>query len=47
MDILLILAYAKLEDDVRDEGKLSARALRMFLKGAYRKLRERYPELTE
>lgn len=46
-DILLILAYAKLEDDVRDEGKLSARALRMFLKGAYRKLRERYPELTK
>ena len=44
-DILLILAYAKLEDDIRDEGKLSARVLHAFLKGAYHKLSETYPEL--
>ena len=44
-DILLILAYAKLEDDIRDEGKVSARVLHGFLRGAYKKLRETYPEL--
>ncbi len=44
-DILLVLAYAKLEDDIRDEGKLSARSLHLLLKGAFRKLQSSYPEM--
>ena len=44
-DILLILAYAKLEDDIRDEGKVSARSLHLLLKGAFRKLQAAYPKM--
>ncbi len=44
-DIMLLLAWYKLADDVRDEGKLYARATMTLLKGIYRKLRSRYPDL--
>ena len=46
-DVLLILAYAKLEDDIRDERKLTSAALKQFLKGAYRKLQKAHPDLCK
>ena len=45
-DVMLILAWHKLQDDARDEGKVYAKATSALLKGQYRKLQEAYPELT-
>ncbi len=44
-DVMLILAWYNLLDDAHDEGKTSAKALTFFMKGIYRKLRRKHPEL--
>ncbi len=44
-DVMLILAWYKLLDDARDEGKLYARAVVTTRKGIYRKLKGLRPEL--
>ena len=44
-DVMLILAWYKLLDDARDEGKLYAKATTVLLKRIFKKLRSRYPEL--
>lgn len=44
-DIMLILAWYKLEDNIRDEGSISARAAITAFKRLHRKLYSQYPEL--
>ncbi len=44
-DLMLILAWFKLEDDARDEGKASAKAGLAAFRRVYKKLEARYPEL--
>ena len=44
-DVMLILAWFKLLDDARDEGRLYAKATTLLLKHHYKRLREKYPRL--
>lgn len=44
-DVMLILAWHKLLDDARDEGKLRAKAATKALKGIYRRLETARPQL--
>ena len=44
-DVMLLLAWHKLADDAKDEGKLYAKATMGLLKGIYRKLQSKYAEL--
>lgn len=44
-DVMLILAWFKLLDDAHDEGKMYAKAATATLKGIYRKLEAKRPEL--
>lgn len=44
-DIMLILAWYKLEDNIRDEGSISARAAITAFKRLHRKLYSQYPDL--
>ena len=44
-DVMLILAWHKLMDDARDEGKAYAKAAVKVLGGIYRKLEKRQPDL--
>ena len=46
-DVMLILAWHKLLDDAKDEGKLYAKSTMVFLKRIYRKLAKRHPELCK
>ncbi|NLD20147.1 MAG: hypothetical protein GX663_07885 [Clostridiales bacterium] len=46
-DVMLILAWYKLLDDAKDEGKLYAKATMVLLKGIYKKLSGKYPDLCE
>ena len=46
-DVMLILAWHKLADDARDEGKLYAKATMALFKKHYDKLRVKYPALCE
>lgn len=46
-DVMLILAWHKLKDDTRDEGKLHAKATIALLKRHYAKLQKKYPRLCE
>lgn len=46
-DVMLILAWYKLADDVRDDGKVYAKATMKLLKRIFRKLRRRYPALCD
>ncbi|MBQ9707685.1 MAG: hypothetical protein IJV66_00680 [Firmicutes bacterium] len=44
-DVMLILAWYKLADDVADEGKVSARAAMTGFRGVHKKLYAKYPQL--
>lgn len=44
-DVMLLLAWYKLMDDAKDEGKLYAKATMTMLKRVYKKLRSRYAAL--
>ncbi len=44
-DVMLILAWFKLQDDANDEGKLYAKAALKTMKGIYRKLEKARPQL--
>lgn len=44
-DVMLILAWHKLLDDVNDEGKLYAKATVLLMKRIYRKLQQQRPSL--
>lgn len=44
-DVMMILAWHNLKDDVEDEGKISSRLLMTLLRGKYRILEKKYPEL--
>ena len=46
-DLMLILAWYKLLDDVRDEGKVSARAASVLLKSAFKRLEKKHPALCK
>ncbi len=46
-DVMLILAWYKLADDVRDDGKVYAKATMKLLKRIFRKLSRRYPALCD
>ena len=46
-DLMLILAWYKLLDDARDEGKTSAKAAAMLLRPKYRRLEKKYPDLCK
>lgn len=46
-DVMLILAWFKLIDDARDEGKLYAKAATSMMKGLYRKLQQARPALCD
>ncbi|MGI6737592.1 MAG: DUF5685 family protein [Anaerovoracaceae bacterium] len=46
-DVMLLLAWNKLDDDVRDEGSLRARTARQLSRRLYRRLRRAHPALTE
>ena len=46
-DVMLILAWYKLLDDIQDEGKGSAKALRLLLRGIHRRLRVKYQGLCD
>ena len=46
-DVMLILAWYKLADDVQDEGKLSAKATMTAFRRVHRKLYGRYPALCD
>ena len=46
-DVMLILAWYKLLDDAKDEGKLYAKATMLLLKKIYKKLAKRHPALCE
>lgn len=43
-DMNVLLAYEKLNDDVKDENKLSSRFYRLFLKNKVKKIYTLYPE---
>ncbi|MGI6721711.1 MAG: DUF5685 family protein [Anaerovoracaceae bacterium] len=44
-DVMLILAWYKLDDDVRDEGRISSRAIMKTMHGVFKKLQQARPEL--
>lgn len=44
-DVMLLLAWYKLMDDAKDEGKLYAKATMALLRRIYKKIRSRYPDL--
>ena len=44
-DVMLILAWYKILDDVKDEGKFSARAASLAFRRLRRKLLKKYPQL--
>lgn len=46
-DIMLILAWYKLEDDVRDEGSVPAKAAMTVFRRLHRKLYSQYPDLCD
>lgn len=46
-DLMLILAWYKLLDDVRDEGKTSAKAATVLLKPAFKRLEQKHPTLCK
>ncbi|MCQ2546866.1 MAG: DUF5685 family protein [Clostridia bacterium] len=46
-DVMLILAWYKLLDDVHDEGRLSAKATMKLYRGIHKKLVLKYPDLCE
>lgn len=46
-DVMLILAWYKLEDDVRDDGSMSARAAMTAFRHLHRKLYSQYPDLCD
>ena len=46
-DLMLILAWHKLQDDARDEGKAYAKATALLLKGRYRRLQAKHSRLCE
>lgn len=46
-DVMLILAWYKLQDDVNDEGKLYAKATMVLLRSIHKKLYGKYPELCK
>lgn len=46
-DVMLILAWHKLADDVHDDNSLSAKSTMVLLKRHYRKLKKKYPSLCK
>ena len=44
-DVMMILAWYKLQDDANDDGKASAKAGQLLLRRARKKLERKYPEL--
>lgn len=46
-DVMLILAWHNLEDDVKDEGKITSGALKLMLNSKYRELEKTYPDLCK
>lgn len=46
-DVMLILAWYKLLDDINDEGKSYAKATALMLKGIFKKLYISYPDLCD
>ena len=46
-DVMLILAWHKAMDDMKDEGKFSAKASLLLMKNIYKKIRGRYPHLCK
>jgi hypothetical protein len=46
-DMLILYAYFKAEDDVRDEHRIRGFAESIYLSGKYAKLCEKYPQKTE
>ena len=44
-DVMLILAWHNLKDDVKDEGKVTSKTMMLFLKGKYRLLEKKYSRL--
>ena len=46
-DVMLILAWYKLLDDAKDEGKLYAKSTKVFLKRLYKKLSKKHPDLCK
>ncbi|HPR23920.1 MAG TPA: DUF5685 family protein [Bacillota bacterium] len=46
-DVMLILAWHKAMDDMRDEGKFSAKASLLLMKKIYNKIKGRYPGLCQ
>lgn len=45
-DMMIILAYHKLKDDMKDEHSIVASAGRLLLEGAYRSLKDKYPSIV-
>lgn len=46
-DVMLILAWYKLMDDAKDEGKLYAKTTMLLLSNIFKKLRRKYPALCK
>jgi len=46
-DVMLLLAWYKMLDDIQDEGKFYAKATSRLLKGLHRKLQKKYPSLCD
>ena len=46
-DVMLILAWFNLMDDVKDEGKVYAKAATTLMRGKFEKLSKAYPELVD
>ena len=46
-DAMLLLAWYKLLDDVKDEGKVSAKVLTGTMKGLYNRIKNKQPQLDE
>ena len=44
-DVMLILAWYKLMDDAKDEGRLYAKGTMVLLKRIYKRLKKQYPDL--
>lgn len=44
-DVMIILAYHKLADDIKDEKSIKARAMKLMFESTYRTLEEKYPDL--
>ncbi|MBR6700869.1 MAG: hypothetical protein IKL72_03985 [Firmicutes bacterium] len=44
-DVMIILAYQKVIDDIKDDNKASAKAMKLMFQGTYRKLQAKYPRL--